>query len=148
MASALRANDALNYAGDVSPADAWQKIAQDKAAQLVDVRTHAEWVFAGMADLSTLEKQAHAVSWKHYPNFDLNPQFLAQLQVAVPDKSAPLYFLCKTGGRSLDAAIAATSAGYTTCYNIEGGFEGEMNTQRQRGGTNGWKAAGLPWHQA
>lgn len=147
MATALRAS-VSNYAGDVSPAEAWQALQANTHAQLIDVRTQPEWAFAGAPDLSSIGKQAQLLSWKFYPNFDLNPQFIAQLEAAVPDKSAPLYFLCKTGGRSTDAAIAATAAGYAQCYNIVGGFEGEMNHQRQRGGTNGWKAASLPWHQA
>jgi rhodanese-related sulfurtransferase len=81
-------------------------------------------------------------------SFNVNPDFISQLEAAVTDKTAPLYFLCKTGGRSTDAAIAATAAGYTHCYNIEGGFEGDINTNHQRGQVNGWKASRLPWQQA
>ncbi|PZP86624.1 MAG: sulfurtransferase [Azospirillum brasilense] len=138
----------MPYSGNVSPAEAWEAVSAHPQATLVDVRSHAEWLFAGLPDLSALGKDVVTVSWKLYPNFDLNPQFIAQLEAAAPDKSAPLYFLCKTGGRSTDAAIAATAAGYAQCYNITGGFEGDMNNQRQRGTINGWKAAGLAWLQA
>ncbi len=136
------------YAGDVTPAAAWQALGANPAAELVDVRTAPEWVFAGVPDLTSLGKTLHKISWKFYPAYDLNSQFLAQLEAAMPDRSAPIYFLCKTGGRSLDAAVAATGAGYTTCYNIAGGMEGEMNDARQRGQRNGWKASQLPWEQA
>lgn len=136
------------FAGDVEPVEAWSALSNTPQAQLIDVRTQAEWAFSGVPSLESLGKTAKLVSWKFYPNFDLNPRFVAQLEAAVPDKSAPLYFLCKTGGRSTDAAIAATAAGYTRCYNIAGGFEGDMNTNHQRGQVNGWKAARLPWHQA
>lgn len=147
MAMAARAQAPL-YAGDVSPAEAWSALNQNPMAQLVDVRTQAEWLFAGVASLDSLNKTVKTVSWKCYPNFDMNPRFIEQLEQAVPDKNAPLYFLCKTGGRSLDAAIAATAAGYTACYNVEGGFEGDINTNHQRGQVNGWKASRLPWQQA
>lgn len=137
------------YAGDASPADTWNTLNQSPNAQLVDVRTQAEWAFSGVPTLDSLGKTVKTISWKFYPKFDLNPDFIAQLEAAVPDKSAPLFFLCKTGGRSLDAAIAATEAGYTTCYNVEGGFEGDINTKNhQRGQVNGWKAARLPWQQS
>jgi rhodanese-related sulfurtransferase len=136
------------YAGDVSPTEAWQALESTANAQLVDVRTHAEWVFSGIPSLEGIGKSAKTVSLKLYPNFELNPQFLSQLEAAVPDKSAPVYFLCKTGGRSADAAVAATAAGYTTCYNIAHGFEGDSNPTHQRGKVNGWKADALPWHQA
>ncbi len=148
MMSAQRANPTSLFAGDVSPQEAWEALQADTNAQLVDVRTHAEWVFSGLPNLATLRKETATVSWKLYPNFDLNPHFASQLEKTVPDKSAPLYFLCKTGGRSTDAAMAATALGYTTCYNIAGGFEGDMNNLHQRGKISGWKAADLPWHQA
>lgn len=136
------------YAGDILPIQAWSALSQNEHAQLIDVRTQAEWSFAGVPSLDSLHRTVKTISWKFYPNFDLNPRFIAQLEAAVPDKSTPLYFLCKTGGRSADAAIAATAAGYAQCFNIEGGFEGDINQSHQRGQVNGWKAAKLPWHQA
>lgn len=147
MASVARA-DFPNYSGDVSPAEAWSSLSSNPLAQLVDVRTQAEWAFAGIPLLDSISKNVKMISWKFYPNFDLNPKFVEQLEAAVPDKTTPLYFLCKTGGRSADAAIAATAAGYSQCYNIEGGFEGDINSNHQRGQISGWKAARLPWQQA
>lgn len=147
MAMAARA-ETPSYAGDVSPADAWSALSQHKNAQLIDVRTQAEWSFAGVPSLDSLGKTAKMISWKFYPKFDVNAQFIEQLEQAVPDKNAPLYFLCKTGGRSLDAAVAASVAGYTQCYNIDGGFEGDLNTNHQRGQVSGWKASRLPWQQS
>jgi len=63
------------------------------------------------------------------------------------DKDAPILLLCRSGVRSKYAAIALTEAGYKTCYNISGGFEGDHNEDRHRGKFNGWKVAGLPWAQ-
>jgi len=147
MASAARFFSPL-YAGDVSPSECWTALTSAPASQLVDVRTQPEWSFAGIPTLDSISKTVKTISWKFYPNFDVNPNFIAQLEAAVPDKTAPLYFLCKTGGRSADAAIAATAAGYTHCYNIEGGFEGDINSNYQRGQISGWKASKLPWQQA
>ena len=42
---------------------------------------------------------------------------------------------------------AMTAAGYRRCYNVAEGFEGNPDTERHRGKTGGWKAAGLPWVQ-
>lgn len=148
--SAARAISAKSssYAGDVAPEAAFAALVSDKSAQLVDVRTAPEWAMVGRPELASIGKAVHCISWKFYPAYDLNPQFIAQLEAAIPDRHTPIYFLCKTGGRSLDAAIAATAAGYTTCYNIAGGMEGDMNALRQRGQMTGWKAAKLPWEQA
>jgi rhodanese-related sulfurtransferase len=147
MASAAAFQHSV-YSGDVTPADSWSALTSQPTAQLIDVRTQAEWAFAGIPSVDSIGKTVKTISWKFYPNFDVNPRFIEQLEAAIPDKTAQLYFLCKTGGRSTDAAIAATAAGYTQCYNIEGGFEGDINTNHQRGQVNGWKAARLPWQQA
>jgi rhodanese-related sulfurtransferase len=56
-------------------------------------------------------------------------------------------FLCRSGGRSKSAAIAQTGAGYKKCYNVAGGFEGDLDADGHRGHIGGWKAAGLPWKQ-
>lgn len=131
-----------------SAKDAWQALSHNVDALLIDVRTPPEWNFSGLPDLSSLQKKTLTISWKLYPTFEVNKSFIEQLQAQVTDLNTPLYFLCKTGGRSFDAACAALSAGYTHCFNIADGFEGDHNSAHQRGHINGWKAAQLPWEQA
>ncbi len=41
-----------------------------------------------------------------------------------------------------------TGVGFSRCYNIVGGFEGDLDASRHRGAQNGWKAGGLPWVQS
>ena len=136
-----------HYAGDLTPQEAWDLLAQNKNALLVDVRTLPEWQFIGLPKLADVGKKPLCLSWKYYPTFETNPQFISQLSAEVQDKETPLLFLCRSGGRSLDAAIAATEAGYTTAYNISGGFEGDPDANGHRGTKGGWKAAQLPWEQ-
>jgi rhodanese-related sulfurtransferase len=74
---------------------------------------------------------------------------LQQIENEILDKNSQIFFMCKTGGRSLDAAIFATEiGGYKNCFNITNGFEGDANENNQRGKINGWKALNLPWLQA
>lgn len=143
-----RASTVAGCAVDVAPRDAWQALAAIPSAALIDVRTAPEWSFVGVADLSSLSKQTALISWKTYPSFALNPDFTAQIAAQFPDPATPLFFICRSGGRSLDAALAMTRAGYRYCFNVAGGFEGEPNAARQRGVTEGWKASGLPWGQS
>ena len=133
------------YAGDVTPRDAWDALKANANAQFVDVRTPPEWSFSGMPDLSTLHKRALTVPYKLYPDMQVNPDFLSQLERAVPDKSTPLYFMCRGGVRSVDAAKLAASAGWLNSYNVLSGFDGSANEQRQRGLRDGWRASELPW---
>lgn len=135
------------YAGDITSSQAWEILKLDPKAALVDVRTIPEWTFVGGPDLSMLRKSAVRISWRVYPTMQVNPDFIKQLEAEVSDKTAPLLFLCRIGGRSLDAAIAATEAGYVKCYNIIDGFEGTVDALGQRGNVSGWKAERLPWEQ-
>jgi len=119
----------------------------DPRARLVDVRTVAEWNFVGLPDLASVGREAALVEWQMFPAMQVNPEFATLTAKACPDKSVPLLFLCRSGGRSRHAAIAMTRAGYAKAFNIAGGFEGDLDTDGHRGRTNGWKASGLPWKQ-
>jgi rhodanese-related sulfurtransferase len=127
-----------SYAGDIMPEEAHRVLTENPKAVLVDVRTAGEWQHVGVPDLSDLGKEIVRLSWIVQPGMPPNPEFVASLTQQVADKDAPLLFLCKVGGRSRAAAIAATAAGYGHCYNVAEGFEGG-------GGRTGWKAKGLPW---
>lgn len=148
--SAVQASDSLvlHYAGDVTPDQAWDQLAKQADAVLIDVRTQPEWTFSGLPNLRSIGKQTVTLSWKIYPTMEVNPHFVSSLSEKITNKNAALYFLCKTGGRSLDAAIAMTRAGYSQCYNVAHGFEGDRDEHGHRGTANGWKASNLPWEQA
>lgn len=138
----------MNYAGDVSPKEAWDGLVQAPKAALIDVRTQPEWAFVGVPDLRSLGKKAGFVCWQVYPQMQVDPDFVAKVEQLVgADKSTPIYFICRSGARSRSAAIAMTAAGYEHCYNIAGGFEGDVDGEGHRGRTNGWKAGNLPWVQ-
>ena len=137
------------YAGDLSPAQAWDLLAGEDRAVLVDVRTEAEWRYVGVPDVGGLGRVAALVEWVGYPSGAVNPNFLAQLAeagLAVGD-GRPVVFLCRSGVRSIAAANTATAAGFGPAYNIVGGFEGDLDAAAHRGGS-GWRAAGLPWKQS
>jgi rhodanese-related sulfurtransferase len=139
-----------NYAGDVLPAEAWRVLRENPDAVLVDVRTRAEWSFVGLPDLSAAGKEPVLMEWQLFPTMALNPGFAADLSSALGQarKDAPVLFLCRSGARSRSAAIAMTGVGFGRCYNIAGGFEGDLDAERHRGAQNGWKAADLPWAQS
>lgn len=139
---------AAGYAGDVQPREAWEALASRPDAVLVDVRSTAEWTFVGLPDLRSLEKQPVLVPWQNFPGMVPNPDFIETLKAQIPSTAAPIYFLCRSGARSRAAAIAATAAGYAACYNIAGGFEGNLDESAHRGTRDGWKASGLPWAQS
>lgn len=137
----------MSYSGDVDPTEAWKLLSESEQAVLVDVRSQAEWSLVGVPDLSGIGKRPLFLQWQIYPAMTQNRDFVDELATAVPDRDTPLYFICRTGGRSRAAAIAATAAGYRRCYNVANGFEGNPDAARHRGRVAGWKAAGLSWIQ-
>ena len=147
IAGAYGALPAAGYAGDVMPAVAWKILSEDKAAVLIDVRTRAEWNYVGLPDLDKLAKKPALIEWQVFPSMQPNPEFVAALSAALPDKEAPLLFICRSGARSAAAAKAMSAAGYSTCLNVAEGFEGPLDGSAKRGTAGGWKAAGLPWRQ-
>ena len=50
--------------------------------------------------------------------------FVSYVESIIPDKSTPIYTLCRTGVRSVGAANLLTDAGYTNARNIWEGFVG------------------------
>jgi rhodanese-related sulfurtransferase len=136
----------MSYAGDVTPAEAWEGLSSDPGAVLVDVRTAPEWSYVGLPDLRPLGKDVVRIEWQTYPTGAVNADFVAELEAAGVDRAATVYFLCRSGVRSVAAAEAATAAGWTSSLNVLEGFEGPHDAEHHRT-VSGWKVAGLPWVQ-
>jgi rhodanese-related sulfurtransferase len=137
--------------GDVAAGEAFDILKREPKAQIVDVRTRAEWSFVGVPDLTGIGKEVILAEWQHYPEMDFVPDFVANLERelerrGVGREDAVLY-LCRSGARSLAAAQAMAAAGWSNGHNVSGGFEGPPDKDRHRGRVDGWKAAGLPWIQ-
>ncbi len=137
-----------DYAGDVSPQKAWRLLSEDPAAQLIDVRSDAEWRHVGLPRLAPLGKEVHLIAWQLFPKMGHNPDFAQEIAAKNFDPAQPLLFLCRSGVRSMHAAVALTGLGYQRCYNVAEGFEGDRDENGHRGNLGGWKHAGLPWDQA
>ena len=133
---------ALPYAGAVTPTEAFTLIQADSNVTLVDVRTNAERDWVGRVSIA--EPQHKSVQWNLYPGGTPNPDFLQQLS-AVAGKDTTILFLCRSGVRSRHAAKLATENGYTQCYDILEGFEGDKDTDGHRKSVGGWCKTGLPW---
>ena len=132
---------------NVPPSVTWEALRSQPTAQLVDVRTDAEWVYVGVPDLTAASKRIVLIPWQLYPEMSVNRDFVAQMQQAGLTPDDHIYFICRSGVRSLAAAQAARDAGFRHVYNVADGFEGPIDPQGHRGRAAGWKADGLPWRQ-
>jgi len=129
----------LPYAGGVPPQLAYALFSAGEA-QLVDVRTAEERKFVGHVPGSL------HVAWASGTSLTRNPRFVRELEAKV-GKDATIFLLCRSGKRSDLAAEAAAKAGFSRVFNVLEGFEGEIDTQQQRGRSDGWRLRGLPWIQ-
>ncbi len=136
------------FAGHVSPSTVCSHLNNNQNAYLVDVRSKAEWAFVGTPDVQQAKRRIVFVEWQLFPNMVANENFTSAFSTAIPDRDAPIFFLCRSGVRSQAAAQCMTQAGYVNCFNVAGGFEGDGDEHGQRGHVNGWKKEGCPWRQS
>lgn len=128
----------LPYAGALTPREAALVLDLAPASKLIDVRSKAELELVGR-----IPKAAH-IEWAFYPGMVANPDFSKHLDMQV-DRESLVMFICRTGGRSHNAAVVANQLGFSEAYNVLEGFEGDADANKQRGKLSGWKAAELPW---
>jgi rhodanese-related sulfurtransferase len=138
------------YTGDVTVGACWEAVSGNGDAFLIDVRTAAEWTYVGFPRLPSSERQLFQ-EWQVYPSMAVDPQFAEKVAARIAElggsTSSELYFLCRSGVRSMGSAAALSAAGFQHCYNVLDGFEGPPDAEGHRGRIAGWKAAELPWAQ-
>lgn len=124
-------------------------VQENPRALLIDVRSSMEFLFVGHP------VGAVHIPWIDEPDWDINPEFVTDIRKlllggASCDEGqgcAPVILICRSGKRSLQAGKLLLEAGMTDIYNVDEGFEGELNDHHQRSTINGWRFRGLPWEQ-
>lgn len=129
----------LEFSGTVSPQDAWL-LFQNQQAVIVDVRTIEERKFVGH-----IANTIH-IPWATGISLNRNPRFAQDLETKV-GKDKLILLLCRSGKRSAAAANVAFNARFESVYNIDQGFEGDLDENQHRGRFNGWRFHKLPWVQ-
>lgn len=138
-AKQLASEHELEFSGTVTPQDAWALFQSNKVV-IVDVRTNEERKFVGY-----VPDTVH-IPWATGTSFNRNPRFAKELETKV-GKDKTILLLCRSGKRSAAAANVAYNAGFEHVYNIDQGFEGDLDENNHRGSFNGWRFHQLPWQQ-
>ncbi|OOZ74875.1 sulfurtransferase [Solemya velum gill symbiont] len=134
---------------EISPKAAWEMIKNDPRTVLIDVRSSMEYLFVGHP------KGAVHVPWIDEPDWDINPLFttdvrklmLGGLSCDKEDGCVPVILICRSGKRSREAGEVLVENGLKNIYNIDEGFEGELDDDHHRSTVGGWRFHGLPWEQ-
>ena len=69
----------LDYAGDLTPKQAWTLLKEDENSQLIDCRTAAEWSLVGVPELSLIKKLPIFIEWQFFPMMEKNPNFFQEI---------------------------------------------------------------------
>lgn len=133
----------------ISPKKAYEMIHKETNMVFVDVRSEMEFLFIGHPI------GAVNIPWIDEPDWDINPHFVRDIRKLIlggvicsqDSQCAPIVLICRSGKRSAEAGQALVDAGFTRVYNIDTGFEGDLDEHHQRGTLGGWRFDGLPWEQ-
>lgn len=132
-----------------SPLQAFRFVEKNQRAVLIDVRSSMEFLFVGHPVGSV------HVPWIDEPEWIVNPDFVTEVRkvmlggigVDEHDSDAPVVLICRSGKRSLEAGKLLLNNGFADVYNIDEGFEGELDENHHRSTVGGWRFHGLPWEQ-
>jgi rhodanese-related sulfurtransferase len=119
---------------------------------LIDVRTHEETLFNGVA--ASMHRHIPYVSLHIDHEFDArrgryrldtNPDFVKAVEMLLAelklDRTATIITYCSVGERSARAANLLGRSGFANVYSVVDGFDGDPTAKAGAG----WKASGLPW---
>lgn len=134
----------------ISSKAAWQLLQENPRAVLIDVRSDMEYLFVGHPT------GAVHIPWIDYPDWQINPNFVTEVRKTIlggichgsVNEGVPIVLICRSGKRSLEAGNLLIEQGFTEIYNVEDGFEGELDKEHHRGTLGGWRYEGLPWQQS
>ncbi len=132
----------------ISCKKAWEILQDNPRAVLIDVRSSMEFLFVGHP------KGAIHIPWIDEPDWTINTQFVPQVrQVMLGGLSchvkdcAPVVLICRSGKRSAEAGELLLQQGFEDVYNVDEGFEGELDDDHHRSTLGGWRFHNLPWEQ-
>ena len=129
--------------------EAWQIMQDEPRADLVDIRSSMEYLFIG---------HPHAainIPWIDEPDWKVNPHFATEVRKLLLGgaiehgeiHSAPILLICRSGKRSVEAGELLVREGFMNVYNVDEGFEGELDEKHHRSTLGGWRYHDLPWEQ-
>ena len=134
----------------ISPQHAWEILESEPRSVLLDVRTSMEYDYVGHPP------NALHIPWMDAPDWNIDAGFVNKVRQALEKRtgsdqeleSIAILAICRSGKRSQAAAEELARQGFDNLYNIEDGFEGDLDNNKHRNTINGWRFIDLPWEQS
>ena len=138
-----------NTVKHISAKEAHKLIEREPSTAFIDVRSDMEFLFIGHP------AGAVNIPWIDEPDFIINPDFEREVRklilggiITSPEHdSVPVVLICRSGNRSEEAGKLLIEHGFRHVYNVEHGFEGELDDSHHRSTISGWRFDQLPWQQ-
>ena len=109
---------------NIKARDAFDFLSKKVDSHLIDTRSDLEWKTKGVPDLSSINKKAYLINWGPVLDQTFFEQYKKFLLNSFDQKDS-LFFICRSGSRSLIAAKFAIEFGFKDCFNIYDGFHNE-----------------------
>ena len=109
---------------NIKAIDAFDFLSKKVDSHLIDTRSDLEWKTKGVPDLSSINKKAYLINWGPVLDQTFFEQYKKFLLTSFNQKDS-LFFICRSGSRSLMAAKFAIEFGFKNSFNIYEGFHNE-----------------------
>ena len=109
---------------NIKATDAFDFLSKKVDSHLIDTRSDLEWKTTGIPDLSSINKEVNLINWGPVLDQTFFEQYKKFLLNSFNQKDS-LFFICRSGARSLMAAKFAIEFGFEHCFNIYEGFHNE-----------------------
>tara|TARA_B100000900_G_scaffold215019_1_gene182110 strand:+ start:201 stop:584 length:384 start_codon:yes stop_codon:yes gene_type:complete len=109
---------------NIKAIDAFDFLSKRNNSHLIDTRSDIEWKTTGIPDLSSINKETNLLNWGPVLDQTFFEQYKKYLLTSFNQKDS-LFFICRSGSRSLMAAKFAIEFGFKNSFNIYDGFHNE-----------------------
>ena len=111
---------------NINALDAFDYLSKKVNSHLIDTRSDIEWKTTGIPDLSSINKETNLISWGPVLDQTFFEKYKKFLLISF-NQNDTLFFICRSGSRSLMAAKCAIKFGFKNCFNIFNGFDNEYD---------------------
>ena len=117
---------------NVNANECFKALKESENSKLIDVRTDFEWKSNGYANLTSINQKVNLITWVN-ENGNVNENFVKEVKKLDINKDTKLFFICKSGIRSMHAGNFVFEKSISkNIFNVEGGM------------SFGWKINNLP----
>ena len=109
---------------NIKAIDAFDFLSRKDDSHLIDTRSDREWKSTGIPDLTSINKETNLINWGPVLDQSFFEQYKKFLLTSFNQRDS-LFFICRSGSRSLLAAKYAIEFGFKNSFNIYEGFYNE-----------------------